>query len=303
MASPNLPPEQKYTLKNFERDFPDERACMEWLVNHFFPHGMHCVKCGEVRRHHLLHTRPKVASCDTCGAHTHPTAGTIFHKSSTSLRTWFHAIFLMSSTRCGISAMQLMRETGVTYKTAWRMFKQIRSILGENVNDLEGAVEADETFVGGVKRGVEYRAGKGKVMVAGMVQRKGRVHVYIANPDDPKALTDEIVKRVMPDATIYTDEARHYQRLPRLGFKHGRVNHSRRQYVKGRAHTNTIEGFWGNTKRRIDGVYHHVSPKYLQRYLDEYSFRYNHRDETRPMFRAFCSKIDREILLGRRTAA
>jgi transposase len=303
MASPNLPPEQKYTLKNFERDFPDERACMEWLVNHFFPHGMHCVKCGEVRRHHLLHTRPKVASCDTCGAHTHPTAGTIFHKSSTSLRTWFHAIFLMSSTRCGISAMQLMRETGVTYKTAWRMFKQIRSILGENVNDLEGAVEADETFVGGVKRGVEYRAGKGKVMVAGMVQRKGRVHAYIANPDDPKALTDEIVKRVMPDATIYTDEARHYQRLPRLGFKHGRVNHSRRQYVKGRAHTNTIEGFWGNTKRGIDGVYHHVSPKYLQRYLDEYSFRYNHRDETRPMFRAFCSKIDREILLGRRTAA
>jgi hypothetical protein len=138
MPSPNLLPEQKYNFKDFERDFPDERACMEWLVNHFFPYGMHCVKCGEVRRHHLLVSRPKVASCGTCGAHTHPTAGTIFHKSSTSLRTWFHAIFLMSATRCGISAMQLMRETGVTYKTAWRMFNQIRGMLMENVNDLEG---------------------------------------------------------------------------------------------------------------------------------------------------------------------
>jgi transposase-like protein len=303
MPSPNLLPEQKYTFKDFEREFPDERACMEWLVKHFFPHGMHCVKCGEVRRHHLLHTRPKVASCGACGAHTHPTAGTTFHKSSTSLRTWFHAIFLMSATRCGISAMQLMRETGVTYKTAWRMFKEIRSILGENVNDLEGTIEADETFIGGVKRGVQYRAGKGKTMVAGMVERKGRIVAYIANPDDPQALTDEIAKRVMPESMIYTDEAQHYRRLPRLGFKHSRVNHSRKQYVRGSAHTNTIEGYWGNTKRGIDGVYHHVSVKYLQRYLDEYGFRYNHRDERRPMFRAFCSRIERRVFLSRRTAA
>jgi hypothetical protein len=107
----------------------------------------------------------------------------------------------------------------------------------------------------------------------------------------------------MPDATIYTDEARHYQRLPRLGFKHGRVNHSRKQYVRGSAHTNTIEGYWGNTKRGIDGVYHHVSTKYLQKYLDEYGFRYNHRDDERPMFRTFCSRLDRVVFLTRRTAA
>ena len=82
MPSPSLPPEQKYTFKNFEREFPDERACMEWLLERFFPYGVHCVKCGEVRPHHLLKTRPKVASCDYCGSHTHPTAGTISHKSS-----------------------------------------------------------------------------------------------------------------------------------------------------------------------------------------------------------------------------
>lgn len=133
MPSPNLFPGQKYGFKDFERQFPDERACMEWMVEHFFPHGIHCVKCGEVRPRHLLKSRPKVVCCDYCGAHTHPIAGTIFHNSSTSLRTWFHAIFLMSQTRCGISAMQLLRETGVTYKTAWRMFNRIRGILGENV--------------------------------------------------------------------------------------------------------------------------------------------------------------------------
>jgi transposase-like protein len=303
MPSPNLLPEQKYNFKDFEREFPDERACMEWLVEHFFPFGIHCVNCGEVRRHHLLKSRPKVASCDVCGAHTHPTAGTIFHKSSTSLRTWFHAIFLMSATRCGISAMQLMRETGVTYKTAWRMFNRIRGILGEHVNDLEGQVEADETYFGGVKRGIQYRAGKGKIAVAGMVERQGRVVAYLAKENDPRALTDTIAEKVMPGSMIFTDEARPYLRLPSLGFQHRRINHSQKVYVRGEVHTNTIEGFWGNLKRGISGVYHAVSAKHLQKYLNEYTFRYNHRRDLRPMFRTFCSRIGRDVSLSRRTAA
>jgi|SRR5580700_3390777 transposase len=302
MPSPNLLPEQKYGFKDFEREFPDERACMEWLLEHFFPYGVHCVKCGEVRPHHLLRSRPKVASCDYCGAHTHPTAGTIFHKSSTSLRTWFHAIFLMSATRCGISAMQLMRETGVTYKTAWRMFNRIRGILGENVTGLEGQVETDVTYIGGVKRGIEYRSGKGKTPVAGIVERRGRILTYIAGPN-PRELTETIAEKVMPGSTIYTDEARPYLRLPALGFRHRRINHRSKVYARGDIHTNTIEGYWGNTKRGISGVYHHVSVKHLQGYLDEYGFRYNHRDERRPMFRAFCSRIGRDVSLARRTAA
>jgi transposase len=303
MASPNLLPEQKFNFKDFEREFPTERACMEWLVEHFFPFGIHCVKCGEVRPHHLLKCRPKVACCDVCGAHMHPTAGTIFHKSSTSLRTWFHAIFLMSQTRCGISAMQLMRETGVTYKTAWRMFNRIRGILGENVSGLKGKVEADESYFGGYKRGVQYRAGKGKTMVAGMVERGGRVHAYVAKNRDAYELTGQIVERVMPESMIFTDEALWYRRLPGMGFQHRRVNHAQKVYVEGDAHTNTIEGFWGNTKRGISGVYHAISTKYLQKYLDEYSFRYNHRDDARPMFRTFCRQIRRDVLLTRRTAA
>lgn len=298
----NLPPLQKYTFRDFDREFPDDRACMEWLVEHFYPHGIHCLTCGEVRPHHLLKTRPKVASCDYCGTHTHPTAGTIFHKSSTSLRTWFHAIFLMSATRCGISAMQLMRETGVTYKTAWRMFGQIRGMLNENVSGLEGRVEADETYFGGVRRGIQYRAGRGKAMVAGMVERKGRVHAYVANPDDKRSLPVVISQRVMPASMIFTDEALHYRRLGSLGFTHRRVNHSQKVYVEGDAHTNTIEGFWSLVKRGISGVYHSVSAKHLQKYLNEYTFRYNHREDARPMFRAFCGQVQKDVLVGKKAA-
>jgi transposase-like protein len=278
---------------------------MEWLLEHFYPYGIHCLKCGEVRPHHLLKTRPKVASCDYCGEHTHPTAGTIFHKSRTSLKTWFHAIFLMSATRCGISAMQLMRETGVTYKTAWRMFNQIRKMLTENVV-LEGKVEADETYIGGRKRGMQYKGGAKKIVVAGAVQRGGKVFAYL--PDlgrNQWELTETIAERVMPETMVFTDEAPHYNRLSRigLGYRHHRIMHKQKIYVRGDVHTNTIEGFWSLVKRGISGVYHSVSRKHLQGYLNEYTFRYNHRDDNRPMFRAFCSKIDREILLTRRTAA
>jgi hypothetical protein len=153
---------------------------MRWLVEYLYPFGIHCLKCGEVRPHHQLYGRPKAWSCDYCGTHTHPTAGTIFHKSKTSLKTWFHAIYLMSATRCGISAMQLMRETGVTYKCAWRMFNQIRKMLLEDVHGLGGdkVVEADETYIGGRRKGREYIGGAKKIVVAGMVERGGRVVVY-----------------------------------------------------------------------------------------------------------------------------
>jgi transposase len=298
MPTPNLPKHQKYTFKQFDKEFPDDRACMEWLVEHFYPYGIHCLKCGEVRPHHLLKSRPKVASCDYCGNHTHPTAGTIFHKSSTSLKTWFHAVFLMSATRCGISAMQLMRETGVTYKTAWRMFKQIRSMLSENVNDLEGEVEADETWIGGRRRGNKYKSGLDKTMVAGMVERKsgqGRVHAYVVE-GRPREITDVIAERVMPESVIFTDEAKYYTRLPRMGYEHHRIYHAARIYVRGNVHTNTIEGYWSLVKRGISGVYHSVSKKHLQKYLNEYSFRYNHRRDTRPMFRVFCAQLRRDVL-------
>ena len=138
-------------------EFPDDEACLQQLWrDRYSSHGTnaHCPKCGESRPFVRYATKQQRQSwtCTACGHHLHPTAGTIYHKSSTSLHLWFYAMYLMTSTRCGISAKQLERELGVTYKTAWRMFNQIRSLLEENIRDLVGTIETDEMYVGGKER-------------------------------------------------------------------------------------------------------------------------------------------------------
>src|SRR5437867_2382258 len=177
------PKQARYTFKDFERDFPNDEACLEWLKDYLYPNGIFCEPCKRVTKHHKVASR-KSYSCQFCGHHVHPTANTIYHKSSTSLRTWFHAIYLMASTRCGISAKQIERETGVTYKTAWRMFKQIRKMLAEDHDPFTGQVEADETFYGGLSknmhrhvraRRIHGTGGSGKIAVAGVAQRQGKV--------------------------------------------------------------------------------------------------------------------------------
>ena len=121
---------KKYTIRDFEQEFPDDAACLDYIYRTLYPNGAPCPRCEMVTKHHRLINRPAYC-CDRCGHHLHPTACTIFHKSTTPLRLWFYAIFLMSATRCGVSAKQIERETGVTYKTAWRMFKQIRTLLAD----------------------------------------------------------------------------------------------------------------------------------------------------------------------------
>jgi transposase-like protein len=120
----------RFTLQDFQTKFPNDAACLEWLKDYLYPDGIFCETCQRITKHHRVASRPSY-SCDNCGHHVHPTADTIFHKSPTPLTKWFYAIYLMSATRCGISAKQIEREVGVTYKTAWRMFKQIRSMLND----------------------------------------------------------------------------------------------------------------------------------------------------------------------------
>lgn len=152
--------ESDYSLIEFFREFPDDAACLNWLWhNRFSEDGSHaeCPSCERVRKFHKVADRP-AWDCDTCGHHIHPTAGTIFHKSSTSLQLWFYAMHLMTSTRCGISAKQLERELGVTYKTAWRIANLIRNeLMTQGDEQLSGDVEADETFVGGKPRASHRR--------------------------------------------------------------------------------------------------------------------------------------------------
>lgn len=213
-------------------------------------------------------------------------------KSATPLKLWFYAMYLMASTRCGISAKQLERELGVTYKTAWRIFKQIRSTLNDNNTTLEGSsVEVDETYIGGQRRGKRGRGAEGKTVAMGLAERQGRIITQVVPNVRAGSLLPIIKEKVLTRSIIYTDELPSYDRIPEMGYVHRRVHHAAKVYVSGAAHTNTIEGFWSLVKRGISGVNHAVSAKYLQNYLNEYAFRYNRRQQEEPMFEAFLSQV------------
>jgi transposase-like protein len=298
---PNMLP---YTLKDFQKQFPDDATCLEWLRNYLYPDGIFCEACNAVTKHHRVKSRPSY-SCDHCGHHVHPTAGTIFHKSPTPLTTWFYAIYLMAQTRCGISAKQIQRETGVTYKTAWRMFKQIRTMLDdEKAAPLGGksgpGVEMDEMYFGGRRKGTVGRPLAGdqkdkKTTVVGMVERKGRVRAVVAADVKGSTLLGLVKEHVLPKSTVFTDDFSSYDLMDRHinEYNHRRINHSEKIYVMGDVHTNTIEGFWSLVKTGIRGVYHSVGRHYLQTYLNEYSFRYNRRFDTQPMFWSFLQQVEK----------
>jgi transposase-like protein len=284
-----------YTRASFRQDFPDDAACLEWLKNRRWPGGIECVKCGKVTPHYRVESRPSY-SCQFCGHHVHPTAGTIFEKSSTNLVLWFEAIFIMASTRCGISAKQLEREIGVGYKTAWRMFKLIRQMLAEDTGPLDGTVEMDETYIVRSKRnrkGEKKKSGysAGEQVIFGMVERGGRIVARHVGAMTSIELDRQMKAHVAPSARIMTDEAMAYRRLSEQGYRHDMIKHATKVYAKGDIHTQTIENFWMTLKGGVVGVYHGVGKDYLQSYIDEYAFRYNRRSKGYPMFRAFLETV------------
>jgi transposase len=295
-----IPAELRYTFRDFDRDFPTDDACLESIKEQRYPGGLaDCHKCEKPRKHYRVKGRTAYA-CETCGNHIYPLAGTIFEKSSTALKTWFHAMYLMGSTRCGISAKQIQRETGVTYKCAWRIFHQIRKLMNEEIQlGGEGGpgVEMDEMYHGGRRKNDAGRLLKGDLrkhtMVTGIVERKGRIVARVSQELTMIATTALVQEYILPKTTVFTDEFASYNAIPKIdgGYQHRRINHSQRIYVAGDVHTNTIEGFWSLVKRGIGGVYHSVSAKYLQSYLDEYSFRYNRRDSGNLVFSSLLSRV------------
>jgi transposase len=303
----HIPKELRYSMRDFNIEFPNDSACLQYIADQKYPEGRaHCAKCKQVRKHHRVGNRTAYA-CDYCGSQIYPLVGTIFEKSSTPLKTWFYAMYLMGSTRCGISAKQVQRETGVTYKTAWRMFKQIRSLLSEGDLQLEGpTVEVDESYYGGVRkwqRGRAMRGDKNKTPMVAVVQRNGQAVAKVVDRVTGKNLLKTIRKHVVPGSVIYTDEFSSYKRIPmmkgpggrNLGYKHFTIRHSMGQYVKeGHIHTNSVEGLWSLIKRGIGGVYHSVSREYLQHYLDEYCFRYNRRHSGNQQFKAILLRASRQ---------
>jgi len=281
---------KNYTIKDFEKQFPTDDDCLDFLFKSRYPKGVFCEKCGKITKHYKR-TGMKFYSCEFCGMGVAPTSGTIFHKSDTSLRSWFHAIFLMSSTKTGISAKQLQRELGVTYKTAWRMFKQVRKLMSENTNPLNGQIEVDETYIGGKRTGKRGRGALGKTTVVGLTERQGKTIAKVIPDVKARTLLPMIWKNVSQNSTIFTDELPSYNHICKLGYTHQVVQHAAKQYVSGVAHVNTIESLWSTIKRGISGVNHSVSPIHLQSYLDTYVYRYNHRKDEAPIFLSLLERV------------
>src|SRR5947208_9649025 len=219
----------------------------------------------------------------------------------------------MASTRCGISAKQIERETGVTYKTAWRMFTQMGSMLEEDrpSGGRGRSVEMDGAYFGGRRKGGGGRRLRGdrgeqdKTVVFGIAERKGRIIAKTVENASGATLLPTVREYVMPKSTVFTDELPSDHGIPHMtdqGYVHRRSNHSEKVYVMGDIHTNTVEGFWSLVKRGIAGVYHSVGSGYLQTYLNEYSFRYNRRFDTQPMFISFLKQVEKRDAVVRHSA-
>jgi transposase len=292
----------KYTVKDLRVDFPDDQACLLWLVEFLYPEGITCKKCQKITKHHAMKTR-KSYSCDECGRHMHPTAGTIFHKSSTPLTDWFHAIYLMSTTKAGTSAKEIERQLGVTYKTAWRMMHKIRSMMDSTDNMFEGEVELDETYVhantfkrSSARRRYGYDARRTGTKIFGIVNRDtGHVKVWHVLSTNYSALSPLIQENVKHGSMIYTDGYAAYRKLPRDGYEHKSTDHGRNQFVDmddKSNYTQNIENVWSHFKRGIKGVYRNVNVKYIQLYADEYAWRYSNRNRA-SMFWALMCRIDK----------
>lgn len=264
----------RYTLAQFKKEYPDDDACLKAVLDNRY--GTTCPKCGVIDTKFYKITGRKAYACLHCRKHIYPLAGTIFHKSETSLWNWFYAIFQFSVSKNGVSAKELERTLGVTYKTAWRMCRKIRELMEQDGDMLSGDVEVDETYIGGRKRGKNISV-NGKAAVFGAVERNGRASAKHVRTTGARVLLPEIESRIAAGSHVHSDEFRSYATLKRRGYTHTTVNHSKLEYVRGSAYTNTIEGFWSQLKRSIDGTYHAVSPKYLQSYVDEFVFRYNFR--------------------------
>lgn len=295
----NKATESGYSLMEFMREFPDDAACLDYLWRERFSKDgdtAFCERCDKPRTHTRYAGRPSY-DCTACGKHISVTAGTIFEKSSTSLQLWFYAMYVMASTRCGISAKQLERELGVTYKTAWRMFNKIRTqLMADNGGMLTGEVEADETLLGGKIRNDARRKrdamgwspkrwdDETKTKVFAAVERDGRVRAQVIPNSSGPTLRKIVKENVDPAAILYTDEWGGYRTLSDT-YEHRTIRHRDRIYVDGSTHTQTVEGFFGLVKNAIRGVHHGVSDKWLQGYLNEYCWRYNNRGRRNTMFR------------------
>lgn len=275
----------KYGLNSLKADFPDDASCLTFLFES--QHSRECA-CGGV--YALLKGR-KQFQCSKCRYQIAPAAGTIFEKSSTPLTLWFHALWIFSNAKSGISAKEMERQLEVTYKTAWRILKLIREALGrDGPRKLRGIVEVDTAYIGGRGYAGENNEGIGEVMaskvaVMGAVERGGRVETRIVPGENAYEYGKFLGESVETDTLLMTDSTSKLDRAAR-GYERYSVNHSKKEYARGLVHVNTIESFWGHVKRSLSGTYKGVSKQHLQGYLDSFAFHWSNAHNDRARFSA-----------------
>jgi len=265
-------------LMTLIEQFADDDNCRRRLVELRWPDGVECPRCKSKGVSNV--TGRDQYDCNACRYQFSVTSGTIFHDTHLPLAKWFIAIYLMTESKKGISALQMKRTLGVAYQTAWHLCHRIRAAVAEvRPEPLKGTVEVDETFVGGKRRG-KGRGYKGnKTVVAGAVERGGNARLETIRNVDRKTLHAFIHNHVSPNAeAIYTDELPSYKGIADADTRHETVNHSAEEWVHGNVHTNTVEGVWSLLKRSIIGAYHKVSVKHLDAYLNELEHRFNNRN-------------------------
>jgi transposase len=269
---------KQLTIQQFFKFFKNDDACLEHVMAVRYGLKGKCPKCAEETKFSRVSSQ-RAYACQWCGWHTYPCVGTPFEDSRTSLQLWFYAIYLFTQTRSGVSAKELQRQLGVTYKCAWRIGHEIRKHMGSIGGDpkLSGNVEVDEAYFGGYRKGGQ--GGKGKTVMLGILERGGNVKTKVIKNRKWLSLIPPISESVEKGSTIHTDEYMIYNSLDKLGkaYKHEAVNHSQEEYARGNSHVNTLEGYWSRLKNSINGTHVHVSAKHLDKYAGEFAYRFNRR--------------------------
>lgn len=266
------------------RLFPDDDTCYRWLERVRWNDKPICPHCGGVENITRPPSKPHTYWHRDCRSNFTVTTKTCLHATKRPLRDWVYVIYSVMTGRKGISAMQLSKELGVQYRTAWHMLHRIREACGRGDFVLKDVVEVDETYIGGKRRNMSNarrkalagtgRGAVGKVAAARMRERGGKVKATVVEHTDADTLVGLVEENVIPGTTVYTDDASTYGEFKRR-YNHDSVKHSISEYVRGDMHTNGIESVWSLLKRSIHGVWHHVSPKHLGKYVNEATFRLN----------------------------
>ncbi len=282
--------ETKYSIRDLKAQFPTDEACLGFIFDTL--HTREC-SCGGIYKQ--IKGR-KQFQCGKCRFQIAPASGTIFHKSDTPLALWFHAIFIFSNAKSGISAKEMERQLGVTYKCAWRILSLIRKALKQGDDKLRGDVEIDTGYFGGKGYGGKYNKNASNVMFNKSVvivgaERGGRIKAEVVRSGGTLPLKDFIEKNVEKKTTsLMTDGTNMYKNVTK-GYDTHSVNHSKKEYVRGDIHINTVETFFAHLKRSIKGTFKTVSKQHLQTYLDAFVFHYNNRHNDRQRFGALLGAL------------